>query len=262
MSYRPYGHATIDPSRPRARAVCDRCGQIWNLENLIWQFDWRGPRVQNLRVLVCPPCYDKPQMNGQRTYILPPDPVPVMNARPEFRVPEDNPLSALGATPSPLSYVFGNQIGNMVNYAGVPAAFDSNVNKPTTQCAGISVSNSSYNNYVGINWTGNTFSINAPSSLQYPIIKHSILTVSVTAPNDSTFGSTSFVVQGCPVEPAPFGAWTTIYTGTPLGVVGETVTGACSGGEYQFHRVAFLGNGGQIAVAQVEFNVGEEGSTT
>ena len=79
---RPHGRATIDRSFPRALGVCDRCGFLYNHDTLQWQFDWRGPRLQNLRILVCAGCLDVPQEN-LRTITLPADPVPIMNARPE-----------------------------------------------------------------------------------------------------------------------------------------------------------------------------------
>ena len=74
------GRARTSARNPAAFAVCDRCSLWYNLKDLRWQLDWRGPILQNLRILVCPPCYDKPQEN-LRTIVLPADPVPVMNAR-------------------------------------------------------------------------------------------------------------------------------------------------------------------------------------
>lgn len=79
---RPHGHARISINNPAALGVCDRCGALYNLRDLRWQFDWRGPSLQNLRILVCETCWDQPQEN-LRTIVLPPDPLPVMNPRPE-----------------------------------------------------------------------------------------------------------------------------------------------------------------------------------
>jgi len=97
MSYRPHGRAQVSSSWPRAWATCDRCGCNTNLYRLNWQFDYRGPQIQNLRILVCERCEDKvqPQL---KPVILPPDPVPVLNARPEpyttdetdYRVTQDD----------------------------------------------------------------------------------------------------------------------------------------------------------------------------
>jgi len=77
-----HGRASIDANAPRALGVCERCGFLYNLHTLKWQFDWRGTRLQNLRRLVCASCLDVPQQQ-LRTIVLPPDPVPVMNPRPE-----------------------------------------------------------------------------------------------------------------------------------------------------------------------------------
>lgn len=76
------GRASADPTHPRAFAVCDRCGLWTHLDQLRWQMDWRGTALANLRILVCPHCYDTPQPQ-LRSIVLPPDPVPVMNARTE-----------------------------------------------------------------------------------------------------------------------------------------------------------------------------------
>jgi hypothetical protein len=44
--------------------------------------DYRGRNLQNLRILVCEPCYDTPQPQ-LRPIVLPPDPLPIINARTE-----------------------------------------------------------------------------------------------------------------------------------------------------------------------------------
>jgi hypothetical protein len=49
---------------------------------LRWQFDYRGRTLQNLRILVCEICLDIPQ-NQLRPRIIPPDPLPIANARTE-----------------------------------------------------------------------------------------------------------------------------------------------------------------------------------
>jgi len=82
MSYRPHGRATVNANSPKAFARCDRCGFIYNHSQLQFQFDYRGPQLQNLRFLVCEPCLDKPQPQ-LKPLILTEDPLPVINARPE-----------------------------------------------------------------------------------------------------------------------------------------------------------------------------------
>ena len=81
MSWRFHGRAHVDPSNPHAFAICDRCGFLYNHVQLNWQYQWVGPQMQNLRLLVCSTCMDTPQ-EQLRTIILPPDPLPVWNARP------------------------------------------------------------------------------------------------------------------------------------------------------------------------------------
>lgn len=84
MAWRPHGTARVayvDATSPKAWAYCDRCDSVINHHRLAWQFDWRGPRLQNLRILVCEKCMDKPQ-EQLRPRLLPPDPVPILNPRP------------------------------------------------------------------------------------------------------------------------------------------------------------------------------------
>jgi hypothetical protein len=226
---------------------------------LRWQYDWRGTKLQNLRFLVCDSCYDQPQQNGQRVIILPADPVPIQNARPENYVAADNPLSGLNADPSPARWQFSGQIGTMTAGGGVPAAFDGSANKPSFMSAMITVPNSSYNNYVGINWSGPPATI-VPSSLNSPVLTHTLSSFTLTAPNNSTFGSTSYVVQGSQVN-AGWGSWTTLSSGNIAGTVGEVISVTpILGGRYQFHRAAFYGGATGIAVAQVSFSVSDGSS--
>jgi hypothetical protein len=58
---RPHGRAQISTKRPRAVAICQRCGFMYNLDMLQWQWDYQqGPRLFNLRIQVCETCLDKP----------------------------------------------------------------------------------------------------------------------------------------------------------------------------------------------------------
>ena len=82
MPWRPHGRARVNARRPEAAGVCDRCGFMYNVRDLQWQFQWAGARLQNLRILVCDTCLDIPQ-EQLRARILAPDPVPILNARPE-----------------------------------------------------------------------------------------------------------------------------------------------------------------------------------
>lgn len=90
MAWRFTGRARVNVRNPQAFAVCDRCGIWYNQRDLQWQFDFRGPNLQNLRILVCRHCLDLPQPQ-LKPRIIPADPLPIMNARPEgFSVDEQN----------------------------------------------------------------------------------------------------------------------------------------------------------------------------
>ena len=77
------GRAHASMSNPRAFAVCDRCGFWYNHYKLQWQFDWAGQSLVNKRILVCATCLDKPQQQ-LRAIVLPADPVPIIQPRPEM----------------------------------------------------------------------------------------------------------------------------------------------------------------------------------
>jgi hypothetical protein len=258
---RPHGKANISAIYPRALAVCDRCGGLYNHTDLSWQHQWRGVKLQNVRILVCPSCLDVPQ-EQLRVIILPMDPVPIMNARPENYVDADNPMSALGY--SPISQTIGGRFGNLLGGGGLNAAFDGNPTKPWWRSAANAVSNSSYNNYVGINWSGaNAALLSAPSSLLPPVLRHSLTSFTLTAPSDRSFlgnNQTDYLIQASPSMSPVFETWTTISSGTTAGLTGEVITGNCVAGYSQFHRAAFLGDGlSPVTVAQVSFNVAQVG---
>lgn len=100
MAWRPHPkRAATNPSSPRAWGSSDRNGMVNNLQNLRWQWDYRGTGLQNLRFLVSADEYDKPQRQ-LGTLILPPDPVAVANARPEgYPIDEIWPRLTQGGQP-------------------------------------------------------------------------------------------------------------------------------------------------------------------
>lgn len=77
---RPHGRARVSARNPRAFAICDRCGFLYNHVNLQWQYDWAGASLINRRILVCDPCLDTPQQQ-LRAIVVPADPVPILNPR-------------------------------------------------------------------------------------------------------------------------------------------------------------------------------------
>jgi len=266
---RPTSRFRVDATNPRARAVCDRCGFHYQLQELNWQYEWTGPRLQNLRWYVCEPCLDKPQPN-LKTFIYPPDPIPVLNPRVEQYALDDNPLSAIGVSANFAQPQYGSRIGSLTTAGGINAAFDGTINKYSWQsAAGLSSTiSSSYAAYIGINWSGNVSNLAMPSSMKPPVLAHTLSSVSIYAPIDRSFldsTPTTYVIQYSPTDTPVFGAWTTIASGTTAGVAGEsigvTITSTMPNSQSQFHRVAFLGNGtSYVSVAQVTFSVNETSS--
>lgn len=77
-------HAPISIHRPEPTGCCDRCGFLYPLASLAWQYEWAGPRMFNRKIRVCPRDLDVPQENGRRTIIIGPDPKPLKDPRPTF----------------------------------------------------------------------------------------------------------------------------------------------------------------------------------
>ena len=80
--YNRYGKASVNPEKPRAFGVCDRCSNWTNHHKMRWQFEWNATELFNKRILVCDECYDKPQVQF-RQVVIPADPPPIFNVRPE-----------------------------------------------------------------------------------------------------------------------------------------------------------------------------------
>lgn len=74
------GRARTSAKKPQAHAICDRCNFRYNFVDLIAQMEWRGPTLQNIRILVCRRCLDIPQEQN-RSINLPSDPEPIVGAR-------------------------------------------------------------------------------------------------------------------------------------------------------------------------------------
>lgn len=73
----------IDPRNPRALALCDGCKMPTFRDTLTMQMDYRGtPAPVPLGFLVCPRCLDVPNAQGAPA-ILPIDPVPIIDPRPD-----------------------------------------------------------------------------------------------------------------------------------------------------------------------------------
>jgi hypothetical protein len=83
MARRPHPRrAGVDIDRPVAWATDDRSGFICNHSDLRWEVQWAGMQLVRTGFLVHTDFLDIP--NEQfRTLIIPPDPDPLFNARPE-----------------------------------------------------------------------------------------------------------------------------------------------------------------------------------
>lgn len=83
MAWRPHPkRARTNPSAPAGWATDDRSGFIGQSRDLIEQVQWRGTRLLGTGIMTLPDFLDRPQPQLS-TIILPPDPVPLANARPE-----------------------------------------------------------------------------------------------------------------------------------------------------------------------------------
>jgi hypothetical protein len=125
--WHPTGRGKVSQTNPQALAVCDRCGFTYNHVDLAWQYDWAGIQLQNKRILVCDTCLDIPQPNGQKTIIIPPDPLPIMNPRPEaYGVEVPSFMGLVGSDESPaanaLTLVDGEEITQEIRVTPNPSA--------------------------------------------------------------------------------------------------------------------------------------------
>jgi len=204
---------------------------------------------------------DKPQ-EQLRTIVLPPDPTTIKDARPEAYASDDNPLSPLGfdAThmfPSPPQFA-GANTGNLTLGGGRDAAFNGVTNKRFDYCASLAASVSGLQNFIGKNWAGDVSGITAPSSLAPPVQTHIASGFTMFAPNDRPFyggGSTAYQFQGSNDGTI----YAALYSASTVGTVGEIITVDLAGGaRYQYHRVAFNGDGlSPIGIAQLQINVAD-----
>lgn len=227
---RPHSRYSVDRNFPSAKGVCNRCGFMYQLHTLRWQYEWQGPKLQNQHFLVCDTCYDKPQEQF-RVIILPADPVPVFNPRQENYTQDDNPISTIGVP-----------VGDMTGYAGLAGAFSMGTNKPYIMGAGKSLSTVGYNNSVGKNWgTGNTQTMSE---------------FSLYAPNNAPFlaAGSAYKIQGSPAGAGI--VFIDIYSSTIAGTIGEIITVPITNAiPYQYHRVVFNGDGlNKVCVAQFVIN--------
>ena len=260
---RPHGKVKIQRSAPRAQAICDRCGFAYNHYNLRWQYDWIGPKLLNERILVCQSCYDVPQ-EQLRTIVIPPDPIPVDNPRPEAFNLADSPISYQGFDPATM--VPGSPLGTNTAYTGtlthgggVTAPFYGTPNKALGLSAYTPVSVSGFNNYVQVNWSAipGSPTIANPSSAGAVTQSYSIASVTAYAPFNAPFlGSSATGYQFAGSNDAVF--WTTLATGTTVGSIGEVVTinsSQLATAPFAYHRFILQGDATTtVALSLLEIN--------
>lgn len=89
MSWRPHpARADVNPDHPKAWATDDRSGFLTNQYKMSFQQIWSGNQLVRTNILVHPDNLDIPQ-EQLRTLIIPIDPEPVFNARPENYVVDE-----------------------------------------------------------------------------------------------------------------------------------------------------------------------------
>lgn len=86
--------AEVDPTAPRAWGTSDRNGMIGQHNRMQWQYDWAGFELINQRILVHEDELDVPQRQ-LGSIIIPPDPLPIPNARPEQYAMDEEPVSTI-----------------------------------------------------------------------------------------------------------------------------------------------------------------------
>lgn len=83
MPWRPHGRARVNPVSPEGFSTCQRCGFLYNLVDLPFQYEWRGNQLMSTGFRVCTwTCMDVPA-DFLRPIILPADPEPLWQPRPE-----------------------------------------------------------------------------------------------------------------------------------------------------------------------------------
>ena len=94
------GFARVRARSPEAFGICDTCGFQFNRTDLVAQMEYQGNALQKTGFMVCTrTCNDVPQPQ-LTTPILPNDPYPILDPRPELHI-EDN--FELASTSGPAS---------------------------------------------------------------------------------------------------------------------------------------------------------------
>lgn len=255
---------------PQAHAICDRCGFRFNHVDLAWQYDWMGPRMGNKGILVCQRCLDLP-FEHNRTILIPADPMPIANPRPEFNITNDNPQSPNSFDPlvsvAPRSVLAGANLGNLTGGAGLDAPYVGIRQKPSWLSAWLRPSSTlATANWVAKNWSATPGLMPAMPPLfsgQLTYLRYGIGSFSVVAPTDQSFVGNSSTAR-ITFSGWDGSSWHTLWSGYPTGTLGETVTATSSqlsdSNPYYVHAVSVFGDGiNAAAIANLQFNAVTEG---
>lgn len=107
--------AAVDPSWPMGWATSDRNGHVGNLANMKFQYEWRGSKLLNTRVLVHEDELDIPQRQLGAPALLGPDPPPLINARPEQYFIDEQPVSTRYTMDGRIRVIMQNPHGYNIN---------------------------------------------------------------------------------------------------------------------------------------------------
>lgn len=106
-------YVQIDTQNPEALAICQYSGLPCMHKDLVRQMEWRGDGLVWTGLLVNKRFADKPNPQG-RSPILPPDPIPVDNARPQFiqsMTFSNNPLPLISLITYPIAALWNVESG-------------------------------------------------------------------------------------------------------------------------------------------------------
>lgn len=171
------GRARTSARNPQAHAICDRCGFRYNHVNLRWQYDWRGATLQNIRLLVCDPCYDEPQAQ-LRSIVVPADPTPIMNARiQDFVTAETNNRYTSGTSLVPTSGTGNGSTATLT--LAVPVDFPAIAVGSTVIVSGMEPTGFNKTAIVTACTTGNPFTISYASSALGPLAVIGVVQVNI-----------------------------------------------------------------------------------
>jgi hypothetical protein len=265
---RPRGRSRVSRSFPVALAICDRCGFRYNHSDLSWQFDWQGPRMANIRRLVCQSCLDAP-FEHNRTILIPADPIAIANPRPEFYVPDDNPISPNSADPLgaiPGTVLAGANLGNMIGGGGLDAPYFGPLSKPAVYSALLNPSSTSTTaNWIGKNWSAlpGLMPTVLPTVMsgQMTSLRYAVAGFTAIAPADQSFlgsSATSLTFSGWDGS-----VWHQLWKGASVGSNGETITVTSSQltdtNPYYVHALSVWGDQTPAAIASLQINANAEG---